>query len=241
MVAVAEAFDARLESARTLTPSVRELTFVRQDGAGFSFDPGQFVNLLLDHAGSELKRSYSIASPPRGGSSFDLAVTRVAGGPASELLHDLPIGSTVRAVGPSGLFTRDATDPSPALFVGTGTGLAPFRSMVHAAVAAGSVAPMWILLGVRHEADILYAAELEELARSHPNVRLHVTLSQPGPGWTGRRGYVQAHVGELLKTLGEPDAHVYICGLERMVKSVRTLCRSALGVGRKNVHQERYD
>lgn len=240
MAADPETFDARLESARTLSPSVRELTFVRADGAELCFAPGQWVSLLLDHPSGSLKRSYSIASRPRG-KSFELAVTRVESGTASPILHALEIGSIVRVVGPSGFFIREAEDPSPALFVGTGTGLTPFRSMVHAAIAAGSVAPLWILLGVRHEADILYGDELTELARSHSNVRFEVTLSQPGPAWAGRRGYVQAHVGTLLGELGAQGSHVYICGLERMVKSVRALCRGELGVGRKNVHQERYD
>ena len=76
MPADPETFDARLERARTLSPSVRELTFVRADGADLRFAPGQWVNLLLDHPSGDLKRSYSIASPPRG-ATFDLAVTRV--------------------------------------------------------------------------------------------------------------------------------------------------------------------
>ena len=99
--------------------------------------------------------------------------------------------------------------------------------------------------GARHEADVLYQRELEALARDNPNVRHEVTLSRPEPSWTGRRGYVQAHVPELLAALREAAApavpHVYVCGLERMVKSVRELCRGELGVGRREVHAERYD
>ncbi len=80
-------------------------------------------------------------------------------------------------------------------------------------------------------------------------MRIEPTLSRPDDSWTGRRGYVQHHVAELWKELrgggegqGEPaDVHVYICGLNRMVASVRELLRGELGATREQVHSERYD
>jgi len=240
-VTAPESFAVRLERARMLSPSVRELVFERVDGRPVDFVPGQWLNLMLPHEGAELKRAYSIASPPSHGSSFEIAVTRVIGGPASEALHAMEPGTGLRAIGPSGLFTREASADTPALFVGTGTGVTPLRSMIAAAVAAGATVPLWLLFGVRHEGEILYRDELDAWQAAHPNVRVVVTLSRPEPGWTGRAGYVQAHLPALLSDLGRPDAHVYVCGLERMVKTVRDLCRKELGIDRKHVHQERYD
>jgi ferredoxin-NADP reductase len=240
-VALPETFQARLISVRTLSPSVRELTFERADGAPLAFVPGQWVNVLTEPPSPELKRAYSIASPPSNTSRFDLAVTRVLGGPMSETLHAMQTGTCVRVIGPSGFFTREADDPTASIFVGTGTGFTPFRSMVGAALAAGSSAPMWILFGVRHEEDILYRDELDAWGRANPNVRVFITLSQPAEGWAGRRGYVQHHLPEIWAALGDPAANVYVCGLERMVKAVRELARGTLGIGRKQVHQERYD
>jgi CDP-4-dehydro-6-deoxyglucose reductase, E3 len=242
---VPETFDARLTSSRYLSPSVRELVFERDDGKPIEFVPGQWVNLMLPGPSGEVKRAYSIASAPDGTSRFEIAVTRVVGGPGSEHLHAMPEGAVVRAIGPQGFFTRPAGDLAPSLFVATGTGVTPLRSMITAAIRAGSAAPLWLLFGARHEADILYRDELLDLARAHPNVRYEVTLSQPASSWEGRRGYVQLHVPELfhaLKASASPDApHIYICGLERMVKVVRELARGPLEVERKLVHQERYD
>ena len=128
----------------------------------------------------------------------------------------------------------------PSLFVATGTGFTPLRSMLLAAVAAGATEPLWVLFGVRHEADLLYQDELSELAKAHPNVRVEVTLSRPGPGYAGRAGYVQTHVQDLLGQIpGAP--HVFVCGLERMVKAVRDVARKDLGLPRDRVHSERYD
>ncbi|WP_437595970.1 FAD-dependent oxidoreductase [Sorangium sp. So ce590] len=242
----AEPFEARLVAARPLSPFVRELSFERADGRSFLFEAGQWVNLVLPLSGGEVKRAYSIASAPDGSPRFDLAVTLVEGGAGSEHLHRIEPGATLRAIGPHGLFTRDSGDSSPSLFVATGTGITPLRSMLHASLRAGLAAPhLWILFGARFEEDAIYRDELEALARGSDRIRYEITLSRGGPSWSGRRGYVQAHAPELYRELaeksGDPAPHVFICGLDRMVSSVRELARGELGVPRKHVHVERYD
>jgi NAD(P)H-flavin reductase len=117
--------------------------------------------------------------------------------------------------------------------------------MMRAALAAGAREPLWLLSGARHEEDVLYRAEVEALAAEHPNVHLEITLSRPEPGWEGKRGYVQAHLAEVLAALREASGgvppHAYVCGLDRMVSAVRELLRNDLGFDRKRVHAERYD
>jgi ferredoxin-NADP reductase len=241
-----EPFDATLVGARMLTPFVRELVLERAGGEAFGYLPGQWVNLVLPLPSGEVKRAYSVASAPAAGSPrFELAVTKVSGGAGSEYLHDLALGATLRAIGPQGLFTRTPAEDSPALFVATGTGVTPLRAMLQASIAASPKAPLWLLFGARVEADVLYRDEFEGWARELPGFRYEITLSQPGPAWSGRKGYVQLHVPELLAALREgaaPSApHLYVCGLERMVTAVRDLARGELGVDRKHVHTERYD
>src|SRR5262245_10607827 len=152
-----EPFESRLVAARRLAPSVRELVLERADGRPFRFYPGQWVNLVLPLPDGEIKRAYSIASPPMDGSArFELAVTRVEGGPGSSYLHELAEGARVRTIGPQGLFTRTIDEDTPSLFVATGTGVTPLRSMIKASLGAGGKAPMWLLFGARFEEDILY-------------------------------------------------------------------------------------
>ncbi len=239
-------FDARLVNVHRLTPSVRELIFERTDGAPFQFDPGQWVNLVLPLPGGEIKRAYSIASAPVAGSPrFALAVTQVEGGPGSQYLHRMREGQTLRAIGPQGLFTRGKDAPLPSLFIATGTGVTPFRSMIQSALTAAAAAPLWLLFGARFEEDILYRDELARWAAEHPQVRYEITLSRATSDWTGRRGYVQEHASELVRELRarSPDAepHAYICGLDRMVSAVKDLLRNELALPRKHVHTERYD
>jgi len=192
-----------------------------------------------------MRRSYSIASSPDGSPRFEIAVTHVQGGPGSTRLHAMQPGAILRFVGPQGFFTRSvAPSASPALMIATGTGVTPMRSMLRAAAAHGSRAAVWLLLGVRHEEDMLYGDEFRALAREHAFFRFEPTLSQPRALWEGKRGYVQAHVRGLWNDLaarGEGPPHAYVCGLERMVGSVRDLLRKEIGLPRQQVHSERYD
>jgi CDP-4-dehydro-6-deoxyglucose reductase, E3 len=258
------AFEARLASARPLSPTVRELVFERIDGKPMAFEPGQWVNVMLPvPPGAQtlpggpspaplpgqggpggLKRSYSIASPPDGSRRFEIAVTRVQGGPGSTWLHAVEPGAVLGFTGPQGFFTRRAAGAPPSLMIATGTGVTPMRSMIRAAAFAGSSPLTTILLGVRHEEDVLYGGELAALAQGNPSFRFHATLSRPRDTWTGRRGYVQAHVRELwddLSARAGAAAHAYVCGLERMVGSVRELLRKDMALPREQVHTERYD
>jgi ferredoxin-NADP reductase len=239
------AFEARLAHARALSPSVRELSFERLDGAPFAFEAGQWVTVVLPLAQGEMRRAYSIASPPDGTPRFDLAVTHVSSGAGSTYLHQLEPGAKLGILGPQGFFTRPLDRPHPALLVGTGTGVAPLRSMLRAALEQGSLSPLCLLFGVRTPEDILYRAEFEALERTHPHLlRVEVTLSRPDAGWQGRSGHVQLHVRELYESLASQSGeapHAYVCGLERMVGAVRTLLRKEMGLPRERVHSERYD
>ncbi|MBN9162373.1 MAG: oxidoreductase [Myxococcales bacterium 68-20] len=237
-------FDVRLARSRMLSPNVRELGFERVDGVPFDFQAGQWVSFVLPLPDGEGRRAYSIASAPDGSPGLAIAVTKVEGGPGSTFLHDLPEGATVRAIGPQGFFTRPRGTPQPSLFIGTGTGVTPLRSMILDALGSGDESPMTLLFGVRHPEDRLYVEELTALAARHSNLRVEYTLSKPPGDWSARHGYVQTHVEELWRDLESKNAgppHAYVCGLERMVGSVRDLLRKQMGIERKQVHSERYD
>jgi CDP-4-dehydro-6-deoxyglucose reductase, E3 len=229
---------ARLVAARALSDSVRGLSFAVGEGP-LAFEAGQWLDVYVPCAGGEQKRAYSIASGP-GAERVELAVTRVEGGAASTALHQIPVGTELEVSEPFGLFTRSAEQcTQPALFVATGTGLSPLRSMLFDWRRQPVRAPLTLLFGVRTQADILWREELELWASTFPELRLEVTLSRPDAGWRGRSGHVQVHLAELGRALMEP--HVFICGLNRMVSDVRALCKTELGLDRKRIHSERYD
>ncbi len=234
---------ARVVRASDLSPSVRLLSLEPDDGP-LDFEPGQWIDVELETAEGPHKRAYSLANPA-GARAVEIAVTRVEDGRLSPALHQLELGSELAIDGPHGFFTRDAAlKAQPSLFVATGTGLAPFRSMLLSLAqgldegGASARAPITVLFGCRSQADILWREELTALSASGL-FRFEVSLSRPDPGYTGRTGYVQTHVAELAHELGEP--HVYICGLNKMVAEVRAVCKQELGYPRQRIHSERYD
>jgi NAD(P)H-flavin reductase len=232
--------DARLIDARMLSTNVRELTF--DAGPNFRFEPGQWVNLYFpghqNQRGDVLKPAYSIASAPSNDGRFALAVARAKGGTAGALLHAASIGARIQAGGPFGAFLM-APIERPILMVATGTGIAPFRSMLEAS-ARQVRQPMALLFGNRDESEVLYRGEFESLARENSLFSFQPTLSQPDPKWTGRHGYVQLHLRELVNSLGGPGCDVYICGQAEMVNDVRRILQDELGLVAKRLHVERY-
>lgn len=239
-----ETFQAKLVSARDVTPRVREFVFERVDGAPFTFKSGQWVSLvlpLLDERGRPIRRSYSIASIPGDTSQFELLITRVDEGVASKWLHSAEVGTVFEVKGPQGVFSREL-DAGPSLLVATGTGVAPFRGFVHDAVKAGRTDQLWVLFGARTADDALYSREFEALQEQHAHVKFVPTLSRADHAWSGRTGYVQKHVLELWNELSVHGApHVYVCGVRKMLTEVRELLKTHAGVERAQLHLESYD
>jgi ferredoxin-NADP reductase len=231
--------DATLVRARMISPKVRELTF--DPGPGHHHVPGHWVTLFLDtHTSEPIKRQYSVASAQRDDGTFDLAVTRVVGGPMSTFLNEAPVGTRMRMLEAQGLFVLEPM-VRPILFVATGTGIAPFRAMLQEIEEkANAGASIELLFGCRTEDDLLYGEELAALHARWPRFSFHPTLSRASDDWTGHRGHVQAHLGPSIDRLGK-DLDVYVCGLTKMVKEVRRACREDHGIDRKRVHVERYD
>lgn len=225
---------ATLIQARTLTPTVRELTF--QVAGDFDFTSGQWTSFRLPVADQTVTRSYSIASGPRSDNTFDIAVTRVEQGPGSNYLHGLALHAELEVSRPQGFFCLEPVR-RPVLMIATGTGVSPFRSMLHS-LPPGSL-PITLLLGVRTQDELLYRQEWEALSRSRTDFRFVPSLSRPDATWTSKSGYVQSHLSELLA--GQPHHDVYVCGLSRMVKEVRALLKEQYGYSKDLIHTERFD
>jgi len=227
---------ARLLETRELAPGVRHFEFDLPAIDRFGFVPGQFMSMTAGINGDEITRAYSIASPPQG-NRFALCLNEVEGGRFSPHLFSLVPGDQVACQGPYGafIFRRPITD---SILVATGTGIAPFRSMLFDRLSQEPDRRFTLIFGVRYEHGLLYREDWEALARQYPNFDFRPTITRPGPNWTGAQGRVQGHV---LEALGDRrDMDIYICGLKEMVNDVRALLKEK-GVDRKRIIYERYD
>lgn len=219
-----------------IAPEVRHFTFEVPEVSELHFKAGQFVSLKETLNGKKITRPYSIASLPDD-NRFELCLNLVHEGVFTPYLFSLKPGDSVEMSAPLGFFTiRDPT--REALFVATGTGIAPFRAMVPEYLSDPAANQLTLLFGVRHERTIYYRGDFEALAQSYPNFRFWPTLSRAEPTWTGRTGHVQIH---LMEAIGDRrDLDVYICGLKAMVDDVRAILKS-LGFDRKQLIFEKYD
>src|SRR5579885_1887045 len=227
---------AKLIESFELAPEVRHFVFEARDGEHFDFVAGQFVSFSAALGGKQITRAYSIASAPGRGARFELCLNRVDEGLFSNFLFAMEPGGEVEMHPPLGMFVL-RQPPRDSLFIATGTGIAPFRSILQAHLREDSP-PFTLLFGVRYESHLMYRAEFEEMARKFPQFRFWPTLTRPEPGWTGRAGRVQAHLMEALG--GRRDIDVYLCGLKAMVDDVRAILKG-LGFDRKQIFYEKYD
>jgi NAD(P)H-flavin reductase len=219
-----------------IAPEVRHFVFEVPEVPALHFKPGQFVSFKETIGDKKITRPYSIASLPDG-NRFELCLNLVHGGLFSPRLFEMGRGDSIEMSAPLGFFT--VRDPAKdALFVATGTGIAPFRSMAPDYLSHPHAAQLTMLFGVRHEHTIYYRDDFIAWAGKYPNFRFWPTLSRAESVWTGRTGHVQTH---LLEALGDRrDLDVYICGLKAMVDDVRAILK-ALGFDRKQVIFEKYD
>ena len=228
---------AKLIGSREIAPGVRHFEFEALGVERLEFVPGQFTSFTEVIGDKEITRAYSFASAPTGTNRFELCLNRVEPGHLSPRLFDMKPGDCIEMRPPLGMFVLRQQAPRDSIFIATGTGVAPFRSMLQAQLKESSPA-FTLLFGVRYESHLLYRAEFEEMARTHANFRFWPTLTRPDAAWKGRSGRVQAHLAEAI---GERrDVDFYLCGLKEMVDETRALLKGQ-GFDRKQIFYEKYD
>lgn len=228
-------FRLRLIDSREIAPVTRHFVFEVPDRTAFGFVPGQFVSLTAEINGKSITRAYSMASPPEG-NRVELCLNLVTEGLMSPYLFALQPGDEIDAKGPYGGFVFRRS--GPALCIATGTGIAPFRSMLRERLAQDATHEHILIFGARHEHGLLYLREWQELQEEHKTFRFIPTLTRPLGTWTGNTGRVQAHVLEVIG--GRTDFVAHICGLKEMVEETRKLLMER-GFDRKAVIFEKYD
>jgi len=233
-----ETYDATLAKVEFLTPRVKSFRFQLPEGKMINFRAGQFVQMFIPTPDKIRRTSYSVASPPFDKDYVDLCVTLVRDGVSSNYLHAMKEGDKLKMMGPLGKFTHPETLPRDTVFIATGSGIAPFRSMIHELLFQTTQKNLYLIFGNRYEHDIIYRAEWERLTASHGNFKRLFTLSQADSNWHGTRGYVQDAVVPFIQEPSSKD--FYICGLVRMIDGVVEKLLS-LGVPKEQIHYERYD
>jgi ferredoxin--NADP+ reductase len=222
--------------------------WVRFDGDPTPFEPGQYMTIGVVVDGKLVQRPYSVASAPvrAGSDGYEFYVRLVQGGTFTPFLWRLPIGHGMRMIGPKGKFTLLPEDDRTHIFISSGTGNAPFVSMIRQLQHDGQSRRVVFLNGVSYAHELGYREVVEEWERSGTYPISYVpTVSRPddpsNADWTGRTGRVEMILGPVLDELGltPADSIAYICGNPDMILSAE---ETLLGRGypEEQVHKELY-
>ncbi len=232
-----------LQWTKRITPLIQHLAFVPEDNAPIPFKAGQFMTLNIEGPNKILHRSYSIANAP-GDNTIELACAYVEGGVATTLLFGLKPGDMVSASGPFGLFTLKEERPTRYVFIATGTGVAPYRSMLKDIQErfqnSHPELKVALVLGVRNRTELLFGEEFAAFEAAQPQFKFYACYSQSAPENPRsfeRSGRVQTVFNELA--LNPQNDIVYLCGNPNMIDENFALL-TEMGFDKKSVRREKY-
>ena len=211
----------------------------------FPFEAGQYATLgLVGHDGPKLiRRPMSVSSSADDLSEYEFFIRLVDHGGFTPLLWERKVGDAISITGPKGKFLLQ-DDGRRALFVASGTGLAPFTSMLDTLRDRGRTHDIVLLHGASHEHDLAWRDELTELQDGNGFPLTYVpTISRPNenPNWSGCTGRVETIVESQLDEHGlTPEtATLYLCGNPEMITAVEEIA-AARGFPPEQVRKELY-
>ncbi|MBA3688214.1 MAG: hypothetical protein H0W81_05240 [Chloroflexi bacterium] len=209
----------------------------------FPFNPGQYATLGLMGPDKLVQRPMSISSSADRLDEYEFFIRLVEGGEFTPLLWDRRVGDPINIKGAKGRFVLQDDDRT-GLLVASGTGLAPFMSMIETLRDRRQTRDLVLLHGVSHDFDLAWRSQLEALVASGSfPVRYAGTVSRPQncPDWTGLTGRVEAIVeGQLEEHRLTPEnTTIYLCGNPDMIEAVEAMA-AARGFPPEQVRKELY-
>ena len=221
------------------TPDTRRFWIEIPEISSFEFIPGQFITLDLPiHEKSNKRwRSYSIASRPDGTNIIELLIVLNPEGLGTNyLFNQIVLGSELTLRGPQGVFTLQQPLNKDIFLICTGTGIAPFRSMVqHIFHQQISHQKIYLIYGCRKKNNLMYFDEMTALQKEMIDFIYIPTLSREE--WEGNTCYVHDVFESLLKE--HIPAQFYLCGWKMMIDDAKNKIIS-LGYDKKDIHIELY-
>jgi ferredoxin-NADP reductase len=221
----------------------RTFAFHFDKPAGFTFKPGQAVDLILPEsaalAGDNARHAFSIVSAPH--ESELVVATRMRGSPFKNALAQLPVGGEAAIDGPFGSLTLHKKVERPAVFIAGGIGITPFMSMLRHAAHVPSAQQLVLLYSNRRPEDSAFLAELQRLEGEHGGFQLIATMTdmaQSRTPWSGETGKVDE---DVLRRIAKEfvDPVYYVAGPPAMVAALRDALEEA-GVDSDDIRSEEF-
>lgn len=228
----------RVTDSAMLTHDVLRLRFTIESGGPFTFSAGQFAKLQFAFA-PDAPRDYSMANTPaEGGLEFHIRV--LAGGISGQIRDHVKVGDTVRISGPFGTSYLREQHAGPIIAIAGGTGLAPVRSIVRTALDKRLPGPIHLYFGVRAARDVYGEEELRGWEARHPNLKVHVVLSEAGASALPQRHRIGMVTDAVRADFADLTGfHTYLAGPPAMVDAATEVLRER-GVAARDMHADAF-
>ncbi len=231
-------YELPLIESRRESPTSMTFRFSTR-GTGFRYLSNQAIRLSLPGVDDPwgAVRTFSLSSSPS--EAGVLSVTcKISDTPFKQALARVVPGDTALVYGPLGSFLLDTS--RPCLFLAGGIGITPFRGMLRYAADTDVRSPLTLLYSARVPEELVFRSELDDLARSRGNLRIHYTVTRPSEShvpWTGRVGRIDQG---WLEAVGHFEEHplVYVAGLPGMVEEMVETLTGRLGVPSDDIDYE---
>ena len=211
-----------------------------------NFIAGQYASFLVNPNGT--RRSYSICSSPSVTHGFELLIDMEPNGLGVQFFKNLKNGDEVSFLAPLGRFvindvpvndasTGNSSAESEITLIATGSGIAPFRSMILDLLQdKQDQRPVTLYWGMRFVEQLFWLDEFEDLQQSFSNFKFNPVISKPVPDWPLSRGRVTDVLGVLDCSI---QAGYYVCGNPNMVEDIIALLGNK-GIPVERIHQEKF-
>ena len=239
-------YDSHIIKIENETPTTKRIWVKVETDEPLQYQAGQFVTMDLPISDKRLKRwrSYSIANAPNteGATELEFCVVKAENstGGSKYLCEEATIGTSIRFKGPDGTFVlKQPLNNRDLVFICTGTGIAPFRSMIwDIYLRQIPHRKIHLIFGARYEKDILYRKEFETFEKLLPSFKFDVALSRE-TDWKGSKGYVHNIYTEGYRKK-RTNVDFYICGWSNMIDDAVAKLIIDLGYDKSQVHYELY-
>ena len=233
-------YDSKVVQIEDASPNTKR--FWVETDESIDFKAGQFVTMDLPISEKRLKRwrSYSIANPPDKSNQLEFCIVHLEGGAASEyLFNEVEVNTPIRFKGPSGTFILPDKINTDLVLICTGTGVAPFRSMIQEIIQNDIPRKkIHLIFGTRYESGILYREEFEKLERDYDWFSYDIALSRE-KSWEGFKGYVHDIYMQMYQD-SPHDKDYYLCGWSAMIDEAVANLLVEMKVEKSRIHYELY-
>ena len=211
----------RVHKLERAAPNVMVISLKLPASERLQFLPGQYIDILMKDG---KHRSFSLANAPHDDELLQLHVRNYPGGTFAEhVFTRMKEKDILRFEGPLGTFFLHEDSDKPIIFVASGTGFAPVKSILEHAFyirnIQGSERQMVLYWGNRTKADMYMPNLPGAWQQEHDNFTFIPVLSEalPGDEWNGRTGLVHEAVMQDFDSLA--GYQVYACGAPGMVEA----------------------